>query len=65
VAVQQKKGFLKDSAAIEGFIQANQSLIDPRKILIIGEAKTSYTNFKTIIAILKRYNYLGIRMIAK
>jgi biopolymer transport protein ExbD len=64
-AIFQKKEHLKDSAAIENFIQSNQSLINSNKILIIGEAKTSYNNFKTIMAILKRRNYLKFQMIAK
>jgi biopolymer transport protein ExbD len=60
-----KKQVFKSSSEVDRFIQDNKTLINPNKILIIGNAKVSYEKMKSILEILKKYEYYKFQMVTK
>jgi biopolymer transport protein ExbD len=60
-----KKKVFKSSSEVDRFIQDNKTLINPNKILIIGNAKVSYEKMKPILEILKKYEYYKFQMVTK
>jgi len=60
-----KKRVLKSSSEVDRFIQDNKTLINPNKILIIGNSKVSFEKMKPILEILKKYGYYKFQMVTK
>lgn len=60
-----KKEILKNSSEVDKFIEDNKSLIDPNKILVVGNSKVSYEKMKPILEILKKYQYYKFQMVTR
>jgi hypothetical protein len=63
--ILNKKLVAKNYIQIDEFIKKNKSIIDPNKILIIGNSKAPYERFKSILEVFKKYNYYKFQLLTK
>jgi biopolymer transport protein ExbD len=67
LSVKFKKSWehLSDTKQLENVVGKYKQIIDSDKILLIAPAKTNYNDFRSIIDVLKKYNYFNFHLIPR
>jgi hypothetical protein len=55
----------KSAAELNQFVDAHLSNVDPNKIIIIGDPDAKYYQFKAVIEVMKKHDWLKFRLIKK
>ena len=63
ISFLNKKEIIKSGAKVDKFIQDKKKLINPNKILIRGNSTDHHDKFKSIVDVLKKYNYYKFQLI--
>jgi hypothetical protein len=61
--IQNKITKVKTKSELDEFIRTNKTLIDPKKVYVIGNADIKYERFKPVIELIKKYEFYGFKMI--
>ncbi len=55
----------KSTADLNRFVNAHLSEIDPNKIVIYGESNAKYPDFKPIIEVMKKHDWMKFKLMIK